>query len=158
MWPAWLLRQQMTRSSGGSGICALAPLGISGRWPGQPNRFMSTRTRGLVVRTIMLQLVQPAAAGWDLRREHGQSRSDEAGRAAPVPSERINIGRWSIRPSRRAQCGGLAQRPQKQVRGPSYRRGPYVSRKSFARQLECLSHKAVMWEAGAYYERIRDST
>src|SRR4051812_35667658 len=32
---AWLLRQQMNRSSGGSGICALAPLlGISGRWPG----------------------------------------------------------------------------------------------------------------------------
>ena len=99
---------------------------------------------------IMLQLVQPAVADWDLRREHGQSRSDEAGRAAPVPSERRTHQHRTVVYPTVTPCAvrRAGARPQKQVRGPAYRRGPCLSRKSFARQLECLSHKAVMWEAG----------
>ena len=33
-------------------------------------------------------------------------------RRSRARGERINIGRWSIRPSRRAQCGGLAHGPR----------------------------------------------
>src|SRR5215211_5739291 len=84
----------------------------------------------------MLQLVQPAVADWDLRREHGQSRSDEAGRAAPVPRERRTHQHRTVVYPTVTPCAvrRAGARPQKQVRGPAYRRGPCLSRKSFARQ------------------------